>query len=68
MEDIKIYTVAEAIQILKVTRRTFYRYIDAGQVEVVKMGREYRITEKALKNFINKGTDKNYLDKAKKKA
>lgn len=61
MSDIKVYTLTEAIQILKVTRRTFYRYIQGGQVKVFKLGREYRITEEALQDFMSRGTDKNYL-------
>lgn len=66
MTDIKVYTTEEVESILKVTRRTLYRYIKANQIRVVRLGREYRITEDALKEFLEHGTDKNYLEKIAK--
>ena len=38
MEEIKVYTLTEAVDILKVTRRTLYNYIKSGQLKAVKMG------------------------------
>ena len=66
MADIKAYTTDEALEVLKVTRRTLYRYIKAGQIKAIRMGREYRITEDALKDFLERGTDSNYLEKLQK--
>jgi putative resolvase len=66
MADIKVYTTDEALEVLKVTRRTLYRYIKAGQIKAIRMGREYRITEDALKDFLERGTDSNYLEKLQK--
>ena len=63
MADIKVYTTDEALEVLKVTRRTLYRYIKAGQIKAIRMGREYRITEDALKDFLERGTEDNYLKK-----
>ena len=66
MTDIKVYTTEEALGVLKVTQRTLYRYIKAGQIKAIKLGREYRITEDALKDFLERGTEDNYLDKLQK--
>ena len=66
MADIKVYTTDEALEVLKVTRRTLYRYIKAGQIKAIRLGREYRITEDALKDFLERGTDSNYLEKLQK--
>ena len=66
MTDIKVYTTEEALEILKVTQRTLYRYIKARQIKAIKLGREYRITEDALKDFLERGTEDNYLDKLHK--
>lgn len=66
MTDIKVYTTEEALEVLKVTQRTLYRYIKAGQIKAIKLGREYRITEDALKDFLERGTEDNYLDKLQK--
>ena len=58
MEEIKIYTLTEAVDILKVTRRTLYNYIKSGQLKAVKMGRVWSITHENLKGFIESGTTK----------
>lgn len=65
MADIKVYTTQEVLEVLKIHRRTLYRYIKAGQIKAIRMGREYRITEKALSDFLERGTEQNYLDKLK---
>ena len=65
--SIKVYTVTEITDILHVSQRTIYNYILMGQLQAVKMGREWRVTEEALKDFIARGTDQNYLDAARQK-
>jgi excisionase family DNA binding protein len=66
MADIRVYTTEEALEVLKVTKRTLYRYIKAGQIKAVRLGREYRITEDALRDFLEHGTEENYLEKLQK--
>jgi len=66
MADIRVYTTEEALEVLKVTKRTLYRYIKAGQIKAIRLGREYRITEDALRDFLEHGTEENYLDKLQK--
>lgn len=66
MADIRVYTTEEAMEVLKVTKRTLYRYIKAGQIKAVRLGREYRITEDALKDFLEHGTEDHYLEKLQK--
>lgn len=58
-----VYTANEALEILKVTKRTLYNYIKTGQIKATKMGRDWRITEEALKDFLEHGTTPNYLEK-----
>jgi excisionase family DNA binding protein len=65
--DIKVYTVPEVKDILHVSQRTIYNYITMGQLQAVKLGREWRVTEDALKDFLARGTDQNYLDAAREK-
>ena len=57
MSDLRIYTLKEVADILKVTRRSIYNYIKEGKLKAVKIGREWRVTEDALKAFLNKGTE-----------
>lgn len=65
--DIKVYTVPEIKEILHVSQRTIYNYITMGQLKAVKLGREWRVTEDALKDFLARGTDQNYLDATREK-
>lgn len=65
MADIKVYTTKEVLGILKVTKRTLYNYIKAGQIKAIKCGREWRVTEDALKVFLEHGTEPDYLEKIK---
>lgn len=58
MEEIKVYTLTEAVNILKVTRRTLYNYIKSGQLKAVKMGREWRVSHENLKALVESGTKK----------
>ena len=56
MADIKVYTLEEVADILKVTRRTLYTYVKSGKLRAVKMGKYWRVSEEALRAFISTGT------------
>ncbi len=55
MNEIKIYTVDEAADILKVSKRTVYSYIKSGKIQAAKIGKYWRIPEGRLKEFIFTG-------------
>lgn len=57
MAEIKIYTLKEVEDILKVTQRTLYRYIKEGKLQAVKVGKGWRVSHEALQAFISKGTN-----------
>ena len=63
MESLKTYTTGEVAEILKVTQRSVYNYLKADQIKGIRVGREYRFTEEAIKDFMAKGTDPDYLEK-----
>ena len=44
MADIKVYTLDEVAEILKVTKRTLYNYVKAGKLPAVKMGKYWRVS------------------------
>lgn len=56
MADLKVYTLEEVCDILKVTKRTVYSYIKAAKLHAVKMGKYWRVSEENLKAFIETGT------------
>ena len=55
MADIKVYTLDEVADILKVTKRTLYNYVKAGKLPAVKMGKYWRVSEESLQAFISTG-------------
>lgn len=52
MSEIKLYTIDEVVEILKVTRRTVYGYIKDGKLDAVKVGRYWRVRAEALEVFL----------------
>lgn len=56
MTDIKVYTLDEVADILKVTKRTLYTYVKEGKLPAVKMGKYWRVSQDALEAFISTGT------------
>lgn len=56
--DNQIYSVKEVANILKISTSLVRKLIDSKQLKGVKVGREYRVTEENINNFINK-EDKN---------
>lgn len=57
MAEIKVYTVEEVASVLKLTTRTVYSYIKSGQLKASKIGKYWRVSETALKAFIERGTE-----------
>lgn len=53
MADIRVYTLDEVADILKVTKRTLYAYIKAGKLPAVKMGKYWRVSQENLQAFVN---------------
>lgn len=56
MADIKVYTLDEVADILKVTKRSLYNYVKAGKLQAVKVGKYWRVTENNLQAFISNGS------------
>lgn len=52
MTDLKFYTLDEVADIIKLTRRSLYTYINNGKLKAVKIGKYWRVSESDLKSFI----------------
>ncbi|MCR1952933.1 helix-turn-helix domain-containing protein [Clostridium sp. DSM 100503] len=50
---LKIYTVQEVCDYLKVSKNTVYGLINQGELKCKKVGRAYKITENALCNYVS---------------
>ena len=53
MQEIKVYTLREVEDILKVTQRTVYNYINSGKLKAVKMGKYWRVRHEDLDAFLH---------------
>ena len=54
-EDLPIFlTVAEASQVLRIGRNIVYELVRCGQLPSVKLGRQIRISKKALLDFMDR--------------
>lgn len=53
MSNGKLYTPKEVAEILRMNLLTVYDYIRTGELKAVNFGRNYRIDEQDLINFIN---------------
>lgn len=55
MEEMKLYTLREVEQILKVTQRTLYTYIQEGTLKATKIGKYWRVKHADLMDFVDNG-------------
>ena len=51
----QMLTVAEVAEILRVSERTIYNLLEAGDLRGVRVGRSWRIPKEALEEFIKTG-------------
>ena len=54
-ENMKLYTLQEVADVLRVSRQTIYNYVTAKRLKASKIGKEYRVTEEDLQDFLKKG-------------
>lgn len=55
MDELKAYTIGETADILKISKRCVYQYVDAGLLRGVKIGKAWRISSEALRDFLTMG-------------
>ena len=54
MTEEKFYTVKEVAALLRTTQRTIWKMIDSGELDAFTVGNAYRISERALEDYIQK--------------
>jgi excisionase family DNA binding protein len=50
--DERLLTIADISEMLQVDRRSIYRWIRSGELGVYDVGREYRVSESQLQEFL----------------
>ncbi|KAF1679114.1 helix-turn-helix domain-containing protein [Veillonella sp. R32] len=56
-DELKVYTIKEVGEILKVSRRTIYNYLDDGTLKGVRIGKHIRFTHEEIKRLIYGDTE-----------
>lgn len=52
MPTIKLFTAKEVAKVLKLNILTIYEYMRSGQILAIKFGKNYRVLDSDLKDFI----------------
>lgn len=50
----KFLTVAEVAAQMRVSKMTVYRLVHSGELEAVRVGRSFRVSEQAVEEFLGK--------------
>lgn len=54
MTELKLYTIEEIAQILRVTQRTIYNYIKEEELPAIKIGKHWRVRHEHLELYLEK--------------
>ena len=52
LSDVKFLTVAEVAAVMRVSKMTVYRMVHAGELPAVRVGRSFRVPEKAVHDYL----------------
>jgi len=50
--DVRFLTVAEVAEIMRVSRMTVYRLVHSGELPAVRVGKSYRVPQKAVDDYL----------------
>jgi len=54
----KLLTVNEVANILRVSNMTVYRLVKSGQIPAIRVGKNYRIKENDVNDYLSRGTQR----------
>ncbi len=54
IQGVKFYTIQETAEALNVTAQTIRKYVKEGRIKGKRIGRPILITEKNIKEFLNR--------------
>jgi excisionase family DNA binding protein len=52
LSDVKFLTVAEVAAVMRVSKMTVYRMVHAAELPAVRVGRSFRVPEKAVHDYL----------------
>jgi excisionase family DNA binding protein len=50
--QVKFLTIAEVASIMRVSKMTVYRLVHSGELPAVRVGRSFRVPEKAVHSYL----------------
>ena len=55
LSEIKFLTVAEVATLMRVSKMTVYRLVHSGELASVRVGRSFRVPERAVHDYLHMG-------------
>jgi excisionase family DNA binding protein len=52
----QLYTVAEVAAMMRVSKMTVYRLVQAGAIQSIRFGRSYRVPQSAVRDYLESTT------------
>ncbi len=52
LAEMKFLTVAEVATVMRVSRMTVYRLVHSGELPAVRVGRSFRVPERAVHDYL----------------
>jgi len=52
LTDVRFLTVAEVAALMRVSKMTVYRLVHSGELAAVRVGRSFRVPEKAVHEYL----------------
>jgi excisionase family DNA binding protein len=52
LSEVKFLTVAEVANVMRVSKMTVYRMVHGGELPAVRVGRSFRVPEKAVHDYL----------------
>lgn len=50
--EVRFLTVAEVASVMRVSKMTVYRLVHSGELNAVRVGRSFRVPEKAVHDYL----------------
>ncbi len=54
LSEVRFLTVAEVATAMRVSKMTVYRLVHAGELSAVRVGRSYRVPERAVQGYLRR--------------
>jgi excisionase family DNA binding protein len=52
LREVRFLTVAEVAAVMRVSKMTVYRMVHSGELPAVRLGRSFRVPEKAVQDYL----------------